>query len=157
EVWAHGNLTVSGHIAADVGQSGGTSGSSWVDLFANGDINILEPTVNIRDPAASYAVQANGGLITNDTGGVVTIKSINGSVHTTGDAVSANSLGEGGRGGTVDIESGGTSPIAFGTASIQARGSTGGTNPAGGSISALAFNGAITGEAPGELNASGGP
>ena len=69
EVWAHRDLTVTGEIDADTGGSGGSSGTSWIDLFARGDINIVGTSA-----PAPYAVHANGDAGTNDNGGVVTIR-----------------------------------------------------------------------------------
>ena len=36
EVWAHGTLTITGEINADLCCAGGTDGTSWIDLFAAG-------------------------------------------------------------------------------------------------------------------------
>jgi hypothetical protein len=95
----------------------------------------------------------------NGHGGLIAVKSKNGKVSTSGNAIQANDTSAGGHGGSVDVEAGGsgasTGNVNFGTASIQAKGSTGGSGPAGGTILAQA-NGQILGGAGGELNAGGG-
>ena len=98
-------------------------------------------------------MHANGGLTNND-GGLITVKSSGAQVLTAALAVQANSTGGGGRGGDVIIEA--SQDIEFGTGSVQARGANTGGVPRGGHITAQSFHGAINGAAPGELNASGG-
>jgi hypothetical protein len=147
EVVAHGTLTISGQINADLCCAGGTEGTSWIDLFAASDISIVG--------GATYAVHANENMGTGGTGsqgGVVRVWSVGGSVLTTGLAIAANGIGGGGDGGTIDVQSGGTTTVAFGTASVQALGGTSGTGPTGGVITARSFNGEVTGTAPGVLS-----
>ena len=148
EVVAHGTLTVTGEISADLCCSGGTGGTSWIDLFAAGDVSIIRAAL----PYAVHANEETGTGGSGSQGGVVTVKSVSGSVSTTGPAISANGVGGGGDGGVVVVESGGTTTVAFGAASLQARGGTSGNLPSGGSINARSFNGQVTGVAPGELN-----
>jgi hypothetical protein len=170
EVWTSGDLVIdsnifrdergcNGQINADTGGPGGSSGTSWIDLFALGDI-----TIN-NDGVAPYAVHANGNAGTNDNGGVITVKSKAGAVETFGLAIQANAFGNGGKGGNVDVEAGGDPLVSIGNgfvnfhaASIQAKGANaGGGSQAGGQISARSWNARVEGiDATGELNADGG-
>jgi hypothetical protein len=169
EVWTSGDLVIdsvqftewtesqgcNGEINADTGGPGGSSGTSWIDLFALGDITIY------GDSVAPYAVHANGNAGTNDNGGIVTVKSKGGEVETYGLAIQANALGNGGKGGNVDVEAGGGSSsgdVDFNAASIQAKGANaGGGGQAGGLISARSWNAYVLGtNLTGELNADGG-
>jgi hypothetical protein len=110
EVWAGNSLIIikdsagnNGEINADTGASpGGSSGTSWIDLFARGDIRVLNST-------ATFAVHANGNAGTDD-GGVITVKSAGtgpaaspGNVILKGLALQASAAAAG-IGGTVDVE-----------------------------------------------------
>ena len=111
EVWAGNSLIINrtigvgahnGEINADTGGSGGAQGTSWIDLFARGDIKILNTT-------ALWAVHANGKAGT-DNGGVVTVKSLGtgpaaspGNIILNGLALQASAVAHG-QGGTVDVE-----------------------------------------------------
>jgi hypothetical protein len=96
EVWA-GSILVdktgihNGEIDADLCCGGGTQGTSWIDLFASGDITIVGET------SGNYVVHANGNSGSSDTGGVVTIESIGGKVATSGLAVQADGTNNGGK------------------------------------------------------------
>ena len=155
EVWSGTTITVfndgglnNGEINADIGITGGTNGRGWIDLFANKDISLTG--------AGPYAVHSNGGLgQTNDDGGLITVKSISGDVLTAGLAIQANATSSGSKGGDVIVQA--ANNVSFGMASIQAKGATTGGGPqAGGHINGRAFNGLVSGSAPGELNAAGG-
>jgi hypothetical protein len=178
EVWTSGDLVIDsvplpidtidtirdsegckGEINADTGGPGGSSGTSWIDLFAGKNITIE------GDNVAPYAVHANGNAGTNDNGGVITVKSKAGAVGTFGLAIQANAFGNGGKGGNVDVEAGGDPTVSpgngnvnFHAASIQAKGANvGGGSQAGGQISARSWNAGVLGiNATGELNADGG-
>lgn len=109
EVWAGNSLIINrtsalhGEINADTGHSpGGSQGTSWIDLFARGDIKILNTT-------AQWAVHANGNAGT-DNGGVVTVKTAGtgpvtspGNIILNGLALQASATAHG-KGGTVDVE-----------------------------------------------------
>ncbi len=153
EVWAGDALLIdnsgsmNGEVNADTAQSGGHQ-IAWIDLVARGDITIK------NDNSDSYAVHANEENLTNSTGGIITVRSRDGRVTTSNNAIQANATRPGSQGGTVIVEAG--SDLIFGMASIQAKGAnSGGGAQAGGTISAQS-NGKITGNAPGELNADGG-
>lgn len=158
EVWSGGTLTVnafdanSGQVNADTAQMGGHQ-IAWIDMFSSGNIKIT------GDVAAPYAVHANQ-TVTNADGGIITVKSVNGSVTTSGLAIQANATASGGHGGKVTVEAGGSGApdgnVDFEAASIQARGSNGGTLPHGGTINARSYKGALLGSPGGELNAKGG-
>src|SRR5262249_3658870 len=68
EIWSGDSITIdatgshSGQIDADVGMAGGTLGTSWIDVFARGDVVILGGT-------SSYAVHANMTLVNGRGGG----------------------------------------------------------------------------------------
>lgn len=155
EVWAGDSLEIdsisphNGEVNADTGMSGGTQGTSWIDLFARGNITITGDIVN------PYAVHANQTL-GNGHGGIIHVASRDGKVETSGLAIQANDTSSGGKGGQVSVEASGPgSPdgdVDFGNASIQAKGVSG----HGGQITARSWNGKILGVAPGELNACGG-
>ncbi len=132
EVWAHGTLTITGEINADLCCAGGTDGTSWIDLFAAGDIVIDRIRLGQRSPYAVHANENTGTGGNGSMGGTVTVKSVSGSVSTTGLAISANGVGGGGDGGTVVVESGGTTTVDLDAASIQALGGTSGNQPTGG-------------------------
>ena len=107
-MWAGDSLTIdstsphTGEVNADTGGKGGASGTSWIDLFARGPITITGDTV------VPYAVHANGLASTNDDGGLITVKSRDDGVTTSGLAIQANATGKGGKGGKVIVEAGGT-------------------------------------------------
>lgn len=151
EIWSGTTIDIkktqaglNGEVSAD----GVVANRTWIDIFANGNITITNDTTG-------YAVHANPSAATNNLGGVITIKSAGGSISTTGNAIQANAVGSGGAGGLLDIEAFGD--VSFGASSIQAEGTnTGGGGQKGGQITVQAFNGLVSGNAPGELNANGG-
>jgi hypothetical protein len=94
----------------------------------------------------------------NGHGGTIAVISTDSTVTTSGRAIQANSstASNGGKGGHITVLA--HDAVAFGTAFIQAAGdTTGGGSQAGGTIFAHSFNAKVTGAAPGQLNASGGP
>ena len=94
EIWAGNNIIIDGlnhhgQINADLCCGGGTTGESWIDIFAkNGDISILGN--------ANFAVHARGIAGNTDDGGIVTIKAINGMVSASGNAVNVDGTFQGG-------------------------------------------------------------
>ena len=171
EVWSGTTVVIDstgthkGEISADTATSGGIQGHGWIDILANGDITINDGTGD--DPGildgflTDHAVHANQYL-GNGRGGDIQVLSEAGKVSTSGNALQANDTSNGAHGGTVKVQAGGAgSPagdVLFGTASIQAEGSTGGgLTRGGGTISGRSFNGDLSGAAGGELNAKGGP
>ena len=164
EVWAGKTIVIDrtgtkkGEINADVPQ-GGPTGIGWIDLYAKGDIEIKGPGAGpYAANATPYAVHSNQ-IVTNAQGGLITIKSIDGHVRPTGQAIQADATTTGGAGGTVTIEAGGilSSNVKLSTSSVRARGAnTGGGPQAGGQIFLRAYNGRVGGASPGELNATGG-
>jgi len=124
EIWSGTTILIDstgthqGQVNADVGFSGGTRGIGWIDLFANGNIDITDGNGN---GANVFAVHANGGLFQNsDTGGLITIKSILGNVTTTGNAIQADATSGGSAGGQIFIEA--NKNISFSGGNIFARG-----------------------------------
>lgn len=152
EVWAGNSLLIdskaphNGQVNADTAQAAGFQ-RSWVDLFSRGSITIT------GDSTIPYAVHANE-LVTNAIGGIVTAKSITGTINITGLAIQANAVAGGGRGGEVSIE--GNGDVILNTASIEARGANAGNGQTGGKISARSFTGRVSGAMPGEVDAFGG-
>ena len=151
EIWSGTTIDIIKSQAGDNGEvstDGVVANRTWIDIFANGNITISNDT-------PGYAVHANPSSATNNHAGVITIKSAGGNVTTTGNAIQANSVGSGGEGGILDVEAFGD--VSFGASSIQAEGTnTGGGTQKGGQITVQAFNGLVSGNAPGELNANGG-
>ena len=90
-----------GQVNADTAQSGGNE-IAWIDIFAKGNIKIIGDTTGIV-----YAVHANQSHVTNSNGGIVTVKSTDGSVTTSGLAVQANATKGGSHGGKITIHAGG--------------------------------------------------
>ncbi|HKF41954.1 MAG TPA: hypothetical protein VKG01_02535 [Thermoanaerobaculia bacterium] len=151
EIWSGTTIEITktqAGLNGEVSADGVVANRTWIDIFANGNITITNDT-------AGYAVHANPSNATNNHGGVITIKSAGGNISTTGNAIQANAVGSGGEGGIFDIEAFGD--VSFGASSIQAEGTnTGGGPQKGGQITVQAFNGLVSGNAPGELNANGG-
>jgi hypothetical protein len=164
EIWAGENtlngepsvvidgLTHNGQINADLAvnpdtgnPAGGFLGIQWVDIFSPGDILILGPT----DTSRPFAIHANGFSGTNDSGGIVTVKSLGTGLPATGivtaqnRTVQSNGSDRGGIGGTVTIESNANANLN--TMILEAVGdfnSVGGIGQ-GGIASIRSFNGAL--------------
>jgi hypothetical protein len=154
EVWAGDMLTVdstddnNGEINADTGHSpGGSTGTSWIDLFARGDIQIFGDT---------YAVHANGNA-GSDNGGVVTTTSTEGKITASGKAIQADGSqgGSGGHGGTINVNAKLDVDLSAGT--LEARGTTAGDSRSGGTINVQSFNGNIVSDTNSKLDVFGGP
>ncbi len=171
EIWAGKSLTIDsggarGEVNADVGMRGGSE-IAWIDLFAGGPIVIAGGGAGPYPPEDSpYAVHANQ-FTSGSVGGIVTVKSLEGSVTLSGRAIQADGglrsvgvPGVGAKGGSITIEAGGAGgagDVDLGEASVRARGAkTGSPGRAGGVIAVRSFHGTILGAAPGELDASGG-
>ena len=143
EIWAGNELLIdsnppnAGHLNADTGFSGGSSGTSWIDVFARGPV-----TIN-GDVAVPFAVHANQGVGTGK-GGTVTVKSVESSVSLAGLALQASDTASGGDGGVVTIESNTNLNffILLKGGEVEARGSTNSTGH-GGTVNAKSFNGNI--------------
>lgn len=154
EIWSGDTVLIdstppnTGEVHADTGMAGGATGIGWVDIFALNDITV------VGNSAAPFSVHANQTL-SGGHGGLVTVKSKQGSVITSGLALQASDTTTGGQGGVVTVHAG--LNVEFGTGTIQAKGSnTGGGKQKGGTIEAFAFTGTVTGTAPGRLDADGG-
>ena len=156
EIMGGRNLIIrepAGQVNADT-----KNGHSWIDIFIRGDITIGSDFAT----GTPYRIHANKVGATNETGGDVTVYSIEGVFSSVGRAISANALGGGGRGGSVDVEAFGNVSLSTGLSpsSIQARGATSGGGPAGGTIFVRSWNGVVSGTPGsgnlGELNAGGG-
>lgn len=143
EVWAGDSLVIdstppnAGQINADTGGPGGAAGTSWVDLFAHGPIEI------IGDTSGPFAVHANGLAGSNDDGGDITVKSVADQVTATNRALQADATRPGGAGGSLIVQA--AAPVTLNTASLFAQGDA---NPVGGLgiggiIAGRSFNGAL--------------
>ncbi len=154
EIWSGDTVLIDaqgsnkGEVHATVGFGGGVSGHAWIDIFALNDITINGPFVE------PFAVHSNMTL-SNGTGGTIQVKSKAGNVNTGGLAIQANATNGGGAGGIVLVQ--GAIDVNFSAATIEAKGANkGGGHQSGGEITARAFNGVVSGVAPGRLDADGG-
>jgi hypothetical protein len=173
EIWSGTTLTIDatgthhGQVNADVGMSGGTTGTGWIDVLANQAITLIGNTTtpynaggnpNVNSLVTPYWVLHANMALQNGHGGDIAVQSTTGTVTTSGRAIQANAStgSNGGKGGHVKVEA--SSNVAFGTSSIQAIGDIGSTSQAGGTIVGRSFNGTLTGgPLPGQLDAAGGP
>ena len=112
--------------------------SSWIDLFARGDI-----TINGKSGTAPFSVHANGlGGSGGDgeEGGIVTVKSTQGSVAASGKALQASSTRPSGSdAGRVTVEAALAVTFSGSTPTLEAKG-----HDLGGAIAARAFTGALS-------------
>ncbi len=154
EIWAGSILTIDatgthkGEINANIGTTGGSQGLGWIELLANGKISIIDGPGNDRSFSVAgktinttFAVHANGGLAQNtDDGGLIIIKSLGDDVTATGDAIQADALSAGSKGGTIIVEAKNNMALDGTGASIFARGDVNGTGGfgSGGKIGLLA-------------------
>lgn len=145
EVWAGNTILIdstgshNGEVNADIGITGGNTGIGWIDLFARNDITI------IGDSSGPFAVHTNGGLQQNtDDAGLLTVKSIAGSIIASGLALQADAISAGSDGGTILVEAFGN--VDLDTATVFARGdfNASGGYGSGGSIEVRSYNGGIS-------------
>jgi hypothetical protein len=137
EVWAGDLLTITGaaEINADTGSTGGNDGTSWIDLFARGNITI---SGDLNDPFAVHANGKGGSGGAGENGGIVTVKSRDAAVTATGKALQAKATSASNAdGGSIIVEA--ALNVTLDTATLDA--SAGGT---GGSIAARSFKGALS-------------
>jgi hypothetical protein len=118
EIWAGTTLTIdglnhNGQINADLGPAGGRS---WIDLFANGAINILGSTVSTDN----FVVHANEEGANTTTAGIITVKSLNSTITASGRVLQADATTGGSTGGEMTIEAKGA--VTLDGATIFARG-----------------------------------
>lgn len=133
EVWAGDLLTITGEVNADLDRSG-PGGTSWIDLFARGNIQI-----------PGGAVHANGKGPTNDDGGRITVISTTGDVLATNSALlQADATRPGGDGGTLTVHA--FNNVILDTARLSAQGDSnpGGGLGTGGVIAVRAFHAALS-------------
>ena len=123
EIWAN-NITIdstngnNGEVYADNIQA---PGRAWIDLFANNNVNI------IGDTSGPYAVHAVPDGTSNTLGGLITIKAKTGTVTASNEAVTTAPVGNGGTGGTIDVEAAGK--VDLDTATLNAAGDYFGASP----------------------------
>lgn len=119
------------------GHNGGTQGqsSSWIDIIASGDITLADSTSGF-----DFMINLSKGQ-TNNTGGVLTIKSLWGNIAVSGQALQTNGSTAGGEGGTISIEAYGA--VNLNTATIEAKGDYVPTIGSGGFVDIRSFNNTI--------------
>lgn len=144
EIWASKILIIdylnhNGQINADLCCGGGSTGTSWIDLFSAGDLFIYGGAADL------FAVHANSLSGNTDvTPGLVTVKSTGGNVNVSGSAIQVDGTDAGSNGGTIVIEA--DKDVNLNTASLFARGDfapMGGWGK-GGKINIRSFNNTIT-------------
>ena len=165
EVWAGTTILIDsltgsrkGEVNADIGFAGGTNGRSWIELFARGDINVVDGPNNDHNVTlpgsppffSQFAVHANMLKLNTGFAGDIRAWTIGGSVTASGNAFQADNAGSdpnappgGGTGGSVDIEA--ALNLNFNAGSLFARGdynSAGGFG-VGGDLVGRAFQGSI--------------
>lgn len=146
EIWAStriliDNLNHNGEVSADLCCAGGTTGTSWIDIFSGtGDITILGKNVadNKDVQNTNFAVHANGAAGNSDNGGLVTIKAVNGKVTASGLAVQADGTK---RGGSVTMEAKKDVDLTSGTMTARAYSVS---NTDGGTINVRSFGDVAT-------------
>ena len=133
EIWSGTTMVVDstgthkGEVNADVGFTGGTEGRGWIDIFANGNITILDGDGN-DGAAAVFAIHANGSPGQNsDDGGLIIIKSFNGNADGERQRHPGRRARRGSTGGEIHVEA--KTNVNLNPATIFARGDN---DPSGG-------------------------
>ncbi|HTG35326.1 MAG TPA: cadherin domain-containing protein [Thermoanaerobaculia bacterium] len=127
-----------GRVRAD-DMEGGSAGY-MVDLFAQGDIQVLGPA-----PASSLAaVSSSPGTQTQRSGGVITAISLAGTLSAAGNAFEAGKSTAGNQGGIIDLKARGN--VTLDGATLRAVGdfSTSASSRKGGRLSVRSFQGALS-------------
>ena len=127
-----------GRVRAD-GSEGGSAGY-MVDLFTQGDVQVLGP-----NPASSlFAVSSSPGTQAQRSGGTITAISLAGALTATGNAFEAGRSSSGNQGGSIDLKAKGD--VALDGATLKAVGGFTSSSPArkGGKISVRSFAGALS-------------
>lgn len=145
--------THKGEVNADIGQSGGSTGSSWIDIYARTNVTILDglgnnynipnvPAGNSNGFDTTFAVHANKH-VGNGFAGIITIKSIEGDITASGDVAQADDIAGGGKGGNVTIEADKNVNLNSGT--VYARGdfAESGGYGIGGKVGVRSFHGSL--------------
>jgi hypothetical protein len=140
EVWAGDSLVIgaTGELNADLGLSGSNEGISWIDLFARGNIAIN------GDSLLPFSVHANGLAGSGgdgEEGGIVTVKTTQGSVTASGKALQASATNAtNSDGGHITVEAALAVTFSGSTPTLEAKA----LNGIGGTIAARAFTGALS-------------
>ncbi len=140
EIWSGTTVLIDstgthkGEVNADIGFQGGAQGRGWIDILANGNIEIRDGTGNDHNKVCggalvptTFAVHANGGLCQNeDDGGLILIQTYLGDVIASGNAIQADAITQGlSSGGEIRVEAQSDinfSPLNLPGANIFARG-----------------------------------
>ncbi len=142
EIWAGDSLIIdhtgshNGEISVD--HTGNSNKMGWIDLFARGDIQIL------NDKTSPFAVHANPGTANTQPAFDVTVKSKAGNITATGHAIQTGKNTAGNDGGHVVIQA--AQAIDLDTATIEAVGDftqTGGFGT-GGTVTIRSFSGNLS-------------
>jgi large repetitive protein len=127
-----------GRVRAD-GVDGGAVGS-MVDLFAQGDIQVLGP-----DPASSlFAVSSSPGTQSQGIGGAITGISLAGALSAAGNAFDAGRTSPGDRGGSIDLRSAGNATLDGATLRATGDSATSSSARKGGSLAVRSYQGALS-------------
>jgi VCBS repeat-containing protein len=127
-----------GRVRAD-GLEGGSAGY-MVDLFAQGDIQVLGPA-----PASSLAaVSSSPGTQTQRSGGAITAISLTGSLTAAGNAFEAGKATAGNQGGIIDLQAKGNATLDGATLRAVGDSTTSASSRKGGSLSVRSFQGALS-------------
>jgi hypothetical protein len=152
EIWSGGSLIISnvgghnGEINTDTAQTGGHK-IAWVDIFARGDISISGPSSGAAlscNQKSNFAVHSNEPCLTDSDGGIITVKSTEGKIVTTGRAIQASAPTPGSAGGAITLQA--NTETTLDSATLEAKGdddATGGFGK-GGSVNARSFNSTLS-------------
>ena len=158
EIWAN-NITIDsilpnkGEVDAD-GVTDNTTNDTraWIDLFAKNNI-----TIN-NDDVGPFSVHAKAGPTEGDFGGLITIKAARGQVRGHGAGQHPELRGTGRFDGAESAgrrrHHRGRRERELNAGVVLAQGGATATNRTGGSISGHSFNGVLSGQLPGLLNAN---
>ncbi len=141
EVWARDlTITNTAELNADIneGGTGGTTGTSWIDLMASHNITVTGRTGNLD----TYVVHADSSSSSDHSPNTVTVKAKN-LITATGKAFSADLPDAGSDGGHIIVQAG--SDVSLNTAQLLASGDdvqSGGFGN-GGQIDVRSFQGSV--------------
>jgi hypothetical protein len=126
-----------GRVRAD-GTEGGSAGY-MVDLFANGDIEVLGPA-----SSTLFAVSSSPGPVAQRSGGAITAISLAGALTASGNAFEAGKETTGNQGGLIDLKAKGN--VTLDGATLRAVGDhlTNSSSRKGGSISVRSYQGSLS-------------
>ncbi|MEO6196034.1 MAG: cadherin domain-containing protein [Thermoanaerobaculia bacterium] len=125
-----------GRVRAD-GVEGGSAGY-MVDLFAQGDIQVLGPASSLA------AVSSSPGTQTQRSGGAITAISLTGGLTAAGNAFEAGKTTAGNQGGIIDLQAKGNATLDGATLRAVGDSTTSASSRKGGRLSVRSFQGALS-------------